>query len=402
MLYLLVRHLEPWLSEQGLYGFVRPLTYPEFRAVAAILLACLIVLVLGKPIIRWLMKRKIGDAAQFDHDELNKLMEGKTHTPTMGGVLICGSIAVSILLLADITSFYVQMGLLCLVWLAVLGGIDDWLKLNVKVDENGNKVSRDGLHSWEKLLFQLGLAVVLGIFIHHYGQHALSIDFDHMSRMSHSLTVPLAKTWQFDPSARRFVPSDDLIVLGTVAFVFIAVVVITGSSNAVNLTDGMDGLAGGIVAVCAFAFMLLALIAGREETAKFLLVPYIPVSDELAIVAGAMFGACVGFLWFNCHPAQVFMGDTGSLPLGGLLGYIAVVTRQEFLLLIIGGVLVMNVVSVVLQVGSFKLTGKRIFRCAPIHHHFNLGGWTETQVVTRFWLITVVLAALALATLKLR
>jgi len=194
-----------------------------------------------------------------------------------------------------------------------------------------------------------------------------------------------------------------LIYLGPWAFGILAVLVISGSSNAVNLTDGMDGLASGIMVVVSFAFMVLCFIVGSEVWAGPLLMPYIPESGELAVVAGAMCGACLGFLWFNCHPAQVFMGDTGSLPLGGLIGYIAVVTRQEVLLAIVGGVLVMEVLSVVLQVSYFKLTGgSRLFRCTPIHHHFHLGGWGEQQVVVRFWLITALLAAVALATVKLR
>ncbi|MEM9420671.1 MAG: phospho-N-acetylmuramoyl-pentapeptide-transferase, partial [Planctomycetota bacterium] len=203
------------------------------------------------------------------------------------------------------------------------------------------------------------------------------------------------------------VQSPGLIVFPPALYVIIAVMVMVFSSNAVNLTDGMDGLASGIMVIVAFAMLVLCLIAGYAHEdfvlAKYLLVPHIPLSDELAVVAAAMVGACLGFLWFNCNPAQVFMGDTGSLPLGGLLGFIAVVIRQEFLLFVIGGVFVMEAVSVMLQVGYFKLTkGRRIFKCAPIHHHFHLEGWTEQQVVIRFWLITVLLAAIALATVKIR
>jgi phospho-N-acetylmuramoyl-pentapeptide-transferase len=183
--------------------------------------------------------------------------------------------------------------------------------------------------------------------------------------------------------------------------------VIAGSSNAVNLTDGMDGLASGTVTIASMAMLMLALIAGFDRNefilAKYLLVPYIPFSEELAVVAGGMVGACLGFLWFNCWPAQVFMGDTGSLPLGGLLGYIAVVIRQEFLLVIIGGIFVAEALSVLIQISYFKYTkGKRLFRCAPIHHHFHLAGWAEQQVVVRFWLIGAILAAIGLLTIKLR
>jgi phospho-N-acetylmuramoyl-pentapeptide-transferase len=194
-----------------------------------------------------------------------------------------------------------------------------------------------------------------------------------------------------------------LIKLGPWVFTAIAVIVMVGSSNAVNLTDGMDGLASGVMGIVSFCFIVLALVTGIPKWSSILLIPHIPDADELAVVAGAMVGACIGFLWYNCHPAQVFMGDTGSLPLGGLIGYIAVVLRQEFLLLIVGGILVCEAVSVILQVSYFRASGgSRLFRCTPIHHHFHLGGWTEQQVVVRFWLITALLAVAALATLKLR
>jgi len=221
--------------------------------------------------------------------------------------------------------------------------------------------------------------------------------------MTHAINLPFIKTWVFDATLGDFVPAPDIWVLGSLGFAMLTIIVVTGSSNAVNLSDGMDGLAAGVTGIVSLAFLLLCLIAGTEQYAKFLLVPFVPGSAELAIIAGAIVGACVGFLWFNCSPASVFMGDSGSLPLGGILGYIAIVTRQEFLLLVIGGIFVLEAVSVILQVGYFRLSGgKRVFRCAPIHHHFHLGGWTEQQVVVRFWLITMVLAAVALLTIKLR
>ncbi|NJL31647.1 MAG: phospho-N-acetylmuramoyl-pentapeptide-transferase [Phycisphaerales bacterium] len=316
----------------------------------------------------------------------------------MGGVLIVGAIFVCTVLLADVTNFYIIMALICMVWLGAMGAADDWLKLTSARRKSG---TREGLFFHEKLLLQLGLAVVLGLFIHHHGATKLQEDLWHFNKMSHALTLPFLKTWQ--RQGEVWVPSDFLIVLSAWQFVLLSVLVIVGSSNAVNLTDGQDGLASGIMTIVAFAFMILALIAGFSDWSKFLLVPYIPLSDELAIVAGAMVGACLGFLWFNCHPAQVFMGDTGSLALGGLIGYIAVVIRQEFLLLIIGGVFVAEALSVMIQISYFKATGgKRFFRCAPIHHHFHMGGWTENKVVVRFWITTMVLAALALATIKLR
>ncbi len=360
----------------------------------------------GKKIIRWLVGQKIGDNPEFFNKDINELMKSKANTPTMGGVMIVGAIVVTTLLLADISrqhGFYVWMGLICLLGMAGIGMADDWLKLTTARRKPG---SRDGLRSWEKLIFQLGLAVLLGIFVFHHGVSKFA-GLDEFELMSRSLNLPGLKTWVYDAAQGDWVPSPGLIILPAAVFVTLAVMFIAGTSNAVNLTDGMDGLAGGVTVVVAFAFMVLCLIAGYERgefiLAQYLLVPHIPHAQELAILAGAMAGACLGFLWFNCHPAQVFMGDTGSLALGGTLGYLAVVIRQELLLLIIGGIFFFEMLSVILQVGSFKLRGgKRIFKCAPVHHHFHMAGWTEQQVVVRFWLITVLLAAVALSTIRLR
>tara|TARA_Y100000589_G_scaffold318147_1_gene345143 strand:- start:1318 stop:2517 length:1200 start_codon:yes stop_codon:yes gene_type:complete len=399
MLYNLINTLKPWLMENDLFGYFRVWTYIEFRAVMSVLMGFGFVLLLGKPVIVWLIKQKIGDNPEFHNKSLNELTKNKAQTPTMGGIIICSSIFMTTLLLADLGSFYVQMAFICLLWLTLLGGADDWLKLTSARRRPG---SRDGLYSWEKLVFQLALGVILGLFIHHYGDTKWgNVGDDDILSMSRSLTLPLMKSWQWDGS--HWIPSTNLIILGTWAFVILTTLFIAGTSNAVNLTDGMDGLASGITGMIAFAFMMLALIAGNELWAKSLLVPYIPLSNELAIVSGAMLGACLGFLWFNAHPAEVFMGDTGSLPLGGLLAYIAVVIRQEFLLLIVGGVVYMELLSVIMQVGYFKFSGgKRIFRCAPIHHHFHMGGTPENRVVVRMWLATAALAALAIATIKLR
>jgi phospho-N-acetylmuramoyl-pentapeptide-transferase len=183
----------------------------------------------------------------------------------------------------------------------------------------------------------------------------------------------------------------------------LTVLVMTGTSNAVNLTDGMDGLASGCVALCALVFLILAYIVGTQDVAGKLLMPHVPRSGELVILCGAILGSCLGFLWYNCHPARVFMGDTGSLPLGGMIGYVAVVTRQELMLFLAGGIFVIEAVSVMVQIGYFKWSaGRRIFRCAPIHHHFHLGGWSEPQTVVRFWLVAAMFAGLALASIKLR
>ena len=399
MIYNLYKWLEAdgWLSEHGM-GFFRVFDYITFRAVCAIIFSFLFVIVLGRPTIRRLLRMKIGDSPEFYRQDLNQLMKSKVNTPTMGGILISGAILASTLLLGDLGSFYIHMALVCLIWLSILGMFDDWLKLTSARRRPG---SREGLYSWEKIVFQLGLAVVLGLFIHHHGQE----NDEALLKMAYSLTLPFFKSWQFNPILEQYEPSSALIVLGPWAFVLITIVVIVGSSNAVNLTDGLDGLASGVMGIVAFAFMVLAFIAGFDEgsLAKPLLVPYIPMSEELAIVAAAMVGSCLGFLWYNCSPAQVFMGDTGALPLGGLIGYIAVVIRQEFLLLVIGGIFVLEAVSVILQVSYYRFSGgKRIFECAPIHHHFHLKGWREQQVVVRFWLLSAIFAAVALATIKLR
>jgi phospho-N-acetylmuramoyl-pentapeptide-transferase len=409
----LIRLLHDFLEAHGLFGYVRVFTYVEFRAVMALIISFTIVLLLGKPMAAWLVRQKIKDNPEFHNKTLNDIMRAgnKSNTPTMGGILITGTILFSTLLLADLSTreqgFYVWMALLCMLWLCAVGLVDDWLKLTRARRVPG---SRDGLYSWEKLLLQLGLAVLLGIFIHHYGSTKLHPDPEAINRMSHALSLPLLKSWEWSKELRDWVPSRSLIVLGPWAFVALTALVITGSSNAVNLTDGMDGLASGVMCIVGSAFAVLALLAGWENgsVAKFLLIPYIPNSDELAIVAAAMVGACAGFLWFNANPALMFMGDTGSLPLGGLIGFIAVVIRQEFLLLIIGGVFVAEAVSVILQVGYFKLTKnspggpRRLFKCAPIHHHFHMSGLPENQIVVRAWLISAVLAAIALVTIKLR
>jgi len=359
-----------------------------FRGTCAILLGFGVVWLLGPRVIRELKRRKIGDQPEFDHKLLNEDTRDKTNTPTMGGLLIVAAIFVCVILLADLTNFYIIMSLFCMLWLTALGGIDDWLKLRVGTRSG----SRDGLKMYEKLLFQIGLGVLLGIFIYQHGEGNLAalatLQDGETLEAFRILNVPFYKTG---------------IELGKALFLVIAVMVIAGTSNAVNLTDGMDGLAAGCMALCSFVFMVLSFLGGDPERANSLLFPHIPLTAELAVLCGAMMGSCLGFLWYNCHPAQVFMGDTGSLPLGGLIGYVAICTRQELMLFIVGGVFVIEAVSVIMQVGYFKMTGgRRIFRVAPIHHHFRLGGWTETQTVTRFWLVAAIFAGVALATVKLR
>ena len=352
------------------------------RISGAAVASFLIVLILGPRMIRFLIKCKLGDRPEFDHADLNELSRHKSNTPTMGGILIVIAVFASILLFADTYNMYIRMALVTLIWLGGLGAVDDWLKLRYSAGTG----SRDGLKMWEKLVFQVGLAVLLAVFMRSYGRYV---------ETAHQFYFPF-----------KAAP----VYLPTFAYVVITVVTMVGASNAVNLTDGMDGLAAGCSSIVVGVFLLIAWIVGVEEWAKLFQMPLVgKEAAEMTVLCASLLGSCLGFLWYNAPPAQVFMGDTGSLPLGGLVGYIAIVTRQEILLLIAGGVFVMEAVSVVLQVGYFKFTkgrggmqGRRIFRCAPVHHHFHLGGWAETKVVVRFWLLGLLFAALALATLKLR
>lgn len=385
MLYLLIEMLRGWPEGPERYAYKDPM----FRGTCAILLGFFVVWLIGPKVIRQLALHKIGDNADFDHSRLNDYLRDKKNTPTMGGVMIIAAIVTCVLLLADLRNYYIHLGLFCMVWLAVLGGIDDWLKLTI-ARRSG---TRDGLKSYEKLLFQIGLGVLLGIFVYRYGQENANL----------ALVKGQLETVRIEAFRILNVPFYKAgILLGIPAFLIVTVLVTAGTSNAVNLTDGMDGLAAGCMALCSFVFMVLSALGGDAEQSQRLLFPYIPDTGELAILCGAIMGACLGFLWYNCHPAQVFMGDTGSLPLGGLIGYVAIVTRQELMLLIVGGVFVIEALSVIIQVGYFKSTGKRFFRVAPIHHHFHLGGWTETQTVIRFWLTAAIFAGIALATIRLR
>lgn len=377
-------HLLHTILEGKHYAYENPL----FRATCAALFCFFMTLIFLPRVIRRLIKWKIGDRPEFDHATLNELTRDKSNVPTMGGVMILGCIALAVILLSDLTNFYVRMSLVCMVWLGALGAIDDWLKLTSK----RRGTSRDGLKMLEKLLFQIGLGVVLGYFIFSYGRNNFAVLSPAVEgpgiEAYKILSVPFYKTG---------------LQLSAGMFMILTVLVMTGTSNAVNLTDGMDGLASGCVAMCSLVFVILTYMVGTEDVAAKLLLPHIPKSGELVVLCGAILGSSLGFLWYNCHPAKVFMGDTGSLPLGGLIGYVAVVTRQELMLLLAGGVFVIEALSVLMQIGYFKWTkGKRLFRCAPLHHHFHLGGWSEPQTVVRFWLVAAMSAGLALATIKLR
>lgn len=397
MLYLLYKALQDRLIDLNVDSLFMILDQLAFRALAAAGLSFALVLIFGRPVIEWLRLKKIGDTGLTDAEALRQRANSKANIPTMGGILIVGGILVSVVLLADIRNFYIVLGLATLVCFAALGGIDDWLKLTAASRPGG---SRQGLHAWEKLLFQLGLGAMLAYFVYRNGDSAAAQD------MGHVLNLPFQKSYERD-AAGVFHPWGGLFYLPLGLFVVIGMLMIAGMSNAVNITDGMDGLAAGNTAVVSLGLVVLTAISG-DAVARTLLVPQVTESAELVVLAAATAGASLGFLWWNCSPASVFMGDTGSLALGAVLAYLAVVIRQEFLLLVMSGIFLIEIGSVVLQVGWFKYTraktgtGRRLFRVAPIHHHFHLLGWPEQQVVTRFWIITSTLVILALTLIKVR
>jgi len=361
MLYSLIDFLKGRLPDE-LYRYVMVLEQIQFRAFVAGFMSFAIVVLAAKPVIRWLISKKIGDSAQFDVAALNEAFKSKANTPTMGGILIAGAIGFSTFFTADLSNAYIIQSLFVLLWLACVGGADDWLKLTAARRPGG---SRQGLYSWEKLVFQLGIGLIMGYFAFSAGNSGQP------DSLANVVNLPFQKTYESLESG----PSSALWYLPVPLFVLWMTLMMSGLSNAVNITDGMDGLASGITAAVALGLMVLCFIAGFEDAARYMLVPYIPTTDELAIVAASIAGACLGFLWWNASPASVFMGDTGSLCLGGLIAYISVVIRQEFVVLMMCGVFMMEILSVVIQVGYYKATkGKRVFRCAPYHWHLHMGG----------------------------
>lgn len=379
MIYHLFSFLQSFVTRWlGFYAWQEVM----FRCIMAALTSLFVAWLSGPRIIRWLMRKKIGDRPEFHHETLNALNKEKANTPTMGGLIILAAVLTGTLLWAKLNNPFIQKAVVLVLWFGCIGAVDDWLKLTSKIRHR----SRNGLKPWEKLAFQFGGAVLIATFLY----------FDVKN-------VPDATRFWL-PFYKYGIP-----IAGWL-FILIAILYISATSNAVNLTDGMDGLATGCVAIASMTLAILCYVASESMTrtstmtwAGYLLLPHIPQSGELSIFFSSILGASLGFLWFNCHPAQTFMGDIGSLPLGAAMGYGALVTRNEILLLIIGGVFMVELFSVVLQVSYFKYTGgKRILRCAPIHHHFHLAGWSEPQVVVRFWLLAAAFATLALATLKIR
>ncbi len=359
------------LSEQfiGFHVFL----YVTFRAIAAAVTAFLVTLIFGNFIIQKLTVLKLGQPirAAAEVHRLAELHGVKQGTPTMGGVLVIGAVFISSVLWARPDNRFVWLTLFSMIYLGALGFVDDYLKVTKK--------KSDGISGRIKLVFQLALAaIVTSVFL---SSPLLEVQ-------ARSLYVPFFKA----PVVTN---------MGWFTFVFFALVIV-GSSNAVNLTDGLDGLAIGCTITVAFAYALLSYAAGNFRIAEYLQVPFYPFAGELTVVCSALVGAGLGFLWFNCHPAKVFMGDTGSLAIGGMLGVVAICSKQELLLVVVGGVFVIEAVSVILQVFSFKMTGRRIFVMSPLHHHFELTGWKENIVIVRFWILSIIFALLGLATLKLR
>ncbi len=341
--------------------------YITFRAAAATLTALLISLIFGPMIIRALKKNQVAEKIREEGPATHKVKEG---TPTMGGIMILISVVIPTLLWADLTNSYTRLILLVTIWMGLIGFMDDYLK--------AIKHQPKGMVGKKKLAGQVALGLILGLLLRLF------------------------------PPSKNFGTASDILFFKNylvnfgIFYIPLVILVITGSSNAVNLTDGLDGLAIGLIGLCAFAFAGLCYMTGRIDFTRYLSIIYLDGAGELAIYCGAVVGAALGFLWFNAYPAQIFMGDTGALALGGAFGAIAILIKKEMLLLIVGGVFVAEALSVIIQVFFFQTWKKRVFKMAPLHHHFELSGWKEPQVVVRFWIVGAILALLTLSTLKIR
>ncbi len=358
-----------WLTEilSQYFSSLTVFQYLTLRAILGILTALLISLVIGPVMIRKLSQYQIGQAVRDDGPQTHL---SKAGTPTMGGALILVAIAISTLLWADLTNRYVWVVLLVTLLFGAIGWVDDYRKV---VERNPRGLPARWKYFWQSVI---GATAAIVLYV------TASLP------QETSLYLPFLKNVS--------------LTLGPVLFILLTYFVIVGSSNAVNLTDGLDGLAIMPTVMVAGALAIFAYLSGHAQFANYLLIPHLPGTGELIIFCGALVGAGLGFLWFNTYPAQVFMGDIGALAMGAALGLIAVIVRQELVFTLMAGVFVMETVSVILQVASFKLTGKRIFRMAPIHHHFELKGWPEPRIIVRFWIISVILVLSGLATLKIR
>jgi phospho-N-acetylmuramoyl-pentapeptide-transferase len=364
-------------------------SYITLRAVLATMTALVISFVIGPRMIAWLSRMKIGQSVRDDGPQTHLTKAG---TPTMGGALILVSIAITTLLWGDLDNRFVWVVLLTMLGFGAVGWVDDWRKV---VHRNPK-----GLSARAKLGWQSVIAIIAAVYI------AFSVSAPDNTRF-----IQMATAWLQGGTSIVLPPRADLIVpffktvsypLGVWGFIALSFFVIVGTSNAVNLTDGLDGLAIMPTVMIGGALGIFAYVMGNAIFARYLGFPHIPGTGELAVICGAIAGAGLGFLWFNAYPADVFMGDVGALALGAALGTIAIIVRQEIVLFIMGGVFVVETLSVMIQVASFKATGKRVFRMAPLHHHYELKGWKENQVVVRFWIITMLLVLFGLSTLKLR
>ncbi len=367
-------HLLPPLSDVHIvFNLFR---YISFRSAGAMVTSLVLAFLLGPATIRWLRRLRVGQVVRTDGPETHLEKAG---TPTMGGALIVMAATVSTLLWAELLNWYTVLALLAFLWMGALGFLDDYLKVI--------RGRTEGLVARYKMIGQFTFGLALGLFL----------------VLRPIWPAAIGPTWTSVPFF-----ADWAAVFWVPAYVVFVSVVVSGFSNAVNLTDGLDGLAAGLTAIAVGTFGIFAYLFGRVDTSSYLNLFYLPGSGELAIFAAALAGAAIGFLWFNAHPAEVFMGDTGSLAMGGAIGVMAILVKAEFLLVIVGGVFVIETLSVMLQTGWFRYTarrfgaGRRVFRMAPIHHHFEKLGWPESKVVIRFWIVGVLFAMLGFSTLKIR
>ncbi len=374
--YILYQWLQRYFSPLNVFRYI------TVRTVYASLTAMFLAFVFGPWLIKKLRELQIG---QYIREEGPQAHQKKKGTPTMGGVLIVLSTLVPTLLWADLTNGFVLLAMFALLAFAAIGFVDDYAKVS--------KQRNLGLTSKKKFSLQLMVSFVVGVGL---------LGLATRAAYSTQLSIPFAKRLHPDLVVHAFLTSKHMWFLAFVPFLLFVAIVITGASNAVNLTDGLDGLAIGCTVIAAGALTVLTYVSSNYRWATYLDIAFIPRVAELTVFCGALVGASLGFLWYNAHPAEVFMGDVGSLALGGTLGTIAVVIKQEILLFFVGGIFVIEAMSVILQVGSFKLRGKRIFRMAPLHHHFELIGWSESKVIVRFWILALIFALFALTTLKLR
>ncbi len=422
-------HLFEWFDKQEInFPGSELYKFSTFRVLLAVLLSLFITTFYGKKLIRFLQKKQIGESIR---DEGLAGQENKKGTPTMGGIIIILAIVIPTLLLADLTKIYVQVMLISAVWMGVIGFIDDYLKLRGKKlarqrGEEYKKTGKDGLAGWFKILGQVGLGILVGATLYFNSEVKIWREYVGTNPTADSTvfgkqingktryftetktpvtTIPFVKNHEFNYS--KLLPAawrDYTWVL----YILIVIFIITAVSNGSNLTDGLDGLATGTSAIIGVLLGIFAYASGNLVFADYLNIMYIPGLSELSIFIAAMIGACIGFLWYNSYPAQIFMGDTGSLTLGGIIAALAIIVHKELLIPIFCGVFFAETVSVMMQVGYFKYSkrkygeGRRVFLKAPLHHHYQVKGFHEVKIVNRFWIVTVLLVVLSIVTLKLR